>query len=166
MSDSDIGIQLELKDRLNYSAYIQKFLELTQTLNSKIDIPTKVTQQVMMDFLQSIPDTWKDKEFLEDLKGVIKEEMIDNRTSYCGVPLSLEYYRKKKIQPVKKVKRVNYYKLKSALINLLDRRQMLIRKEKIESSTGRNLDYETLEDFLAEMKESDIEGEIDDEDIE
>jgi len=143
----DIDLQLELKDRLPYQLILQKKLEKLSEFISNSDRPSKDIQSGILDFLTDIPDSWKDEAFENEMKKVINEKIIDIRPIYAGSKLSIEYCKKHGIPLTKKIRTINYFSLKNAIINLLDRLNLLIRKEKIEYSTGRNLDIKTLEDL-------------------
>lgn len=144
---ADVDIQLELKDRLNYPHIIENTINSLKKalINPKIEF--KTIQQLMLDFLTDIPDTWKDEEFEKEMEKVMKKRNIDIRPSFAGQKLSVEKCKEYNINIIKEVKEINYFTLKNAIINLLDRRQMLIRREKIEFSTGINLDIETIEEL-------------------
>lgn len=158
MSESDMGIQLELKDRLPYANYLdQQLRSFEQSLGSDKTSTTNI-QLKMLSLFNSIPDSWKDEDFENELKKCIKIRKIDIRPRFGGKPRSVEYCKRKGIPIVKNVRQIDYFKLKRTIINLLDGLQMLIRREKIERSTGRNLNIETIEE-LEQIYLEDIEDE-------
>lgn len=108
---------------------------------------------MIMNLLNDIPNTWYDKEFEKDIKNVTKEREVPNVIEFCGVSLSKKYMEKHDIPLTKKIPDVNFFRLKNAIINLLDRRNMLVRKDKIEMSTGKNLQFETLDDLIDSIAE-------------
>ncbi len=141
-------VQLEFKERLNYTEYIQHVIEnINTSLNNEKTSMVKV-QTMIMNLLNDIPDTWYDNKFEEDIKSVITKREVPNIIEFCGVPLSKNYMERHKIPLTKKVSEVNFFRLKNAIINVLDRRNMLVRKDKIEMSTGKNLQFETLDDLI------------------
>jgi hypothetical protein len=152
MSESTTpDIQLELKERINYPNVLQ-----TSMLNQKAIIKEKEFQLsklhlMIMDDFYDIPNSWYDKRFAEDIKGVITEREVPNTVMYAGVPLSKNYMENHNIPLTIKVREIDYFKLKLAIRNLLDRLNMLIRKDKIEMSTGKNLEIESLDDIIEEM---------------
>ena len=154
-------VQLEFKERLNYTEYIQHVIEnINTSLNNEKTSMLKV-QTMIMNLLNDIPDTWYDDKFEKDIKNVIKEREVPNIIEFCGIPLSNNYMKRHKIPLTKKVSEVNFFKLKNAIINVLDRRNMLVRKDKIEMSTGKNLEYETLDDLIDVMaKEEEKNNEV------
>lgn len=151
-------VQLEFKERLNYTEYIQHVIEnINSALNNEKVSIIKVNTMIM-NLLNDIPNTWYDNEFEKDIKNVTREREVPNVIEFCGVPLSKKYMKKHNIPLTKKIPDVNFFKLKNAIINVLDRRNMLVRKDKIEMSTGKNLQFETLDDLIDEMaKEEDKE---------
>lgn len=153
-------VQLEFKERLNYPEYLQHVIEnINTSLNNEKTSMLKV-QTMIMNLLNDIPNSWYDPEFEKDIKNVIKEREIPNTIEFCGVALSKNYMKKHKIPLTKKLPEVNFFRLKNAIINLLDRRNMLVRKDKIEMSTGKNLEYATLDDLIDEIaKEEEKENE-------
>jgi len=151
-------IQLELKDRLKYTDIIEKsIMNIKSALNSDIPNINKINTMIM-DLLFDIPSTWYDENFSKDMNNIVKTRKVPNVVMWAGVSLSKEYMEKHNIPMTKDVKDINYFRMKNAIINLLDRRNMLIRKEKVEQSTGRNLEFETLDDLI-ESLEKDEENE-------
>lgn len=154
---ADVDIQLELKDRLNYTQIIEGTIKSLKIalINPKTEF--KTIQQLMLDFLTDIPDSWKDEDFQEEMKKVMKIRKIDVRPSFAGQKRSVESCKKLNISIIKEIKEINYFTLKNAIINLLDRRQMLIRREKIELTTGLNLDFETLDKLEESYEDEEVE---------
>lgn len=152
-------IQLELKDRLKYTDLIEKsIMNIKSAINSDTININKINTMIM-DLLFDIPSSWYDEDFSRDVKSVIKIRSIPNVVMWAGVSLSKEYMEKHDLPMTKEVKEVNYFRLKNAIINLLDRRNMLIRKEKVEQSTGRNLEFETLDDLIESLEVDEKEDE-------
>jgi len=159
MSQAD-HVQLEFKERLNYPEYLQNVIQnINNALNNEKISMNKV-KTMIMNLLNDIPNSWYDIDFEKDIEGVTREREIPNLIEFVGVPLSKKYMEKNEIPLTKKVNDVNFFKLKNAIINLLDRRNMLVRKDKIEQSTGKNLEYKTLDDLIDEIaKEEEKENE-------
>ncbi|MBA7490184.1 hypothetical protein ES702_00719 [subsurface metagenome] len=154
MSTEDFDVQLELKERIDFPAYIENaFTKIFNAFNNE-KIPKSKVQDMILNFYYDIPRSWKDETFQKDVEKIITEKEIPNIIKWCGITMSKEYMEKNDIPLIKKVKTVNYFKLKNAIINLLDRLNMLVRKDKIEYSTGRNLEYESLDDLIEELSEN------------
>jgi len=132
-------VQLEYRDRLNFIKTIENNLEKFINVATDPNMSNKEIQKTILTMLVLLPDSMKDPEFLEELKKVIKTSIIDVRPSRGRTKLSAEYCKAQKIPIVKKIKHINYFRLFNAIINLLDRRQMLIKKEKIELTSGKRL---------------------------
>jgi len=151
-STEDLGIQLELKERLNYPEYLENVIKNINSAfgNEKISM-TKV-QAMILNLFYDIPASWYNDDFLNDIKGVVTIKQVPNIVKFCNSTLSKEYMIEQDIPLTKEVKSVNYFKMKNAIINLLDSLNMLVRKDKIEKSTGRNLKYKTLDDLLDSLE--------------
>lgn len=148
-------VQLEFKERLNYPEYIQHVIEnINNALNNEKVSMLKVNTMII-NFLNDIPNTWYDEEFEKDIKNVITDKEVPNIIEFCGVALSKNYMKKHDLPLTIKIPDVNFFRLKNAIINLLDRRNMLVRKDKIEMSTGKNLQFETLDDLIDEIAKED-----------
>lgn len=161
MSSEDFNVQLELKERLNYPEYLENVIKnINSAFNNENVTMTKI-QSMILNFYYDIPRSWKDEEFLTDIKGLITEKKVPNVIKFCRVVMSKEFMKRHKIPLTKKKREVDYFRLKNAIINLLDRLNMLVRKDKIEMSTGKNLKFETLDDLIDELeKEENEEREI------
>ena len=147
----DFDIQMELKDRLNYPEIISASLLRLKKSIGETSKEKRINQRLILDFLTDIPNSWRDEAFVEELKGVITIKTVDIRPSFAGIKASYDYCKAHNIKITREVKKINYFKLKHAIINLLDRKNLLIRKEKIEYTSGENLNYETLEDLEKEL---------------
>jgi len=152
MSSEDFDVQLELKERIDFPDYIEGvFKSINSAFNNEKISRVKV-QEMILNFFYDIPRSWKDKQFEDDIKGIITERKVPNVIKFCGYHMSKEFMKKHKIPLTKKIRNINYFKMKNAIINLLDRLNMLVRKDKIEMSTGRNLRFETLDDLIASLE--------------
>jgi hypothetical protein len=158
MSYREETIQLELKDRIPYQKIIEKKLYNLSDLISNSKTPFQDIQHAILDLLTGIPDSWKDREFEIEMKSVIKHRRIDVRPSFAGYKLSIKHCIENKIPHIMLKPQIDYFKLKNAIINLLDRLDLLVRKKKIEYSTGKNVAH-TLED-LDSMYGEELEEEI------
>ena len=155
-----MDIQLELKDRINYPHILQTtILNIKKAIgDTEIDI-TKL-ENMIWDLFTDIPHSWYDEEFSKDVKNSFISKTIDNRPSWGGVKLSTRLCKEKGIPLTKSIVAVNIYLLKNAIVNLLHRRDMLVRKKKIEHSTGNNL-AQTLDDLEPDEEDKDENDEND-----
>ena len=154
MSDTP-AIQLELKERVNYPEILQKGMLDQKALIRESTFSMDKLNLMILDQLFDIPSSWYDKKFADEVKNVITTKEVKNTASHAGVQLSEEYMKTHNIPLTKKVKHIDYFKLKLAIRNLLDRLNMLVRKDKIEMSSGKNLDIESLDDLIDQMEKQD-----------
>jgi len=132
-------------------------------MNTDVDLDK--VEDLMWDFFTDIPHSWYDVDFTKDVQKAFTMKKVNNRPDWGGVPLSDETCRKYKIEIEKKIPVINIYVLKNAIINLLHRRDMLVRKKKIEYSTGKNLvdtldNIEDIHDDFDDMLMSDADKKI------
>ena len=154
MSDTP-DIQLELKERVNYTEVIMKSILNQKDVIKDSNFQLSKLHLMIIDDLFDIPSSWYDEQFAKDIKDVVTIRTVPNQVLSRGVPLSEEYMKRMKIPLTREIKEINYFKLKLAIRNLLDRLNMLIRKDKIEMSTGRNLSIESLDDLIDKLAEED-----------
>jgi hypothetical protein len=159
MSDPTPDIQLELKERINYPEVLQTSMMNQKSIIKESDFKLSKLHLMITDDFYDIPSSWYDKRFAEDLKQVIRKRTVPNTVMYAGVPLSKKYMEDHDMPLTRDITEIDYFRLKSAIRNLLDRLNMLIRKDKIEMSTGRNLEFETLDDLIDSLYEEDEEEE-------
>lgn len=158
---SEDALQLELKERLNYTYIFQEgLLTINKALNSDNYDEEKV-QKLILNLYAKIPDSWIDDEFKEDIKKCIQKFRIDVRPNSCGTKLSSEACRGMGLDIEKTIEVVDIYRIQTAIVNLLDRRNMLVRRSKIEYSTGKNLkDLVEENDIPKEDIENELEGDV------
>ena len=157
---AEIDIQLELRDRINYPHVLQSTLMNIKRALMNTDIDMTKIEDMMWDFFTDIPHSWYDEQFTDDVKKAFIQKTIDARPIWGDVRLSKATCEKYNMPITKTITSINIYILKNAIVNLLHRRDMLVRKKKIEYSTGKNLKIKTL-DELAQY-----EGQDDDDFIE
>lgn len=141
-------IQLELKERINYTEILETSIKNKKdVIKADIFRLSKLRLMIIDDFTD-IPDSWIDEKYVADVKSVVVSKTVPNVILFNGVALGEEYMKRNGIPLTKQTVVVDYFKLKMAIINLLDRLNMLIRKDKIEQSSGKNLKFETLDDLI------------------
>jgi len=104
-------------------------------------------EDMMWDFFTDIPHSWYDETFTEEVMKAFIQKTIDARPIWGDVRLSKETCEKYNMPITKTVTSINIYLLKNAIVNLLHRRDMLVRKKKIEYSTGKNLKFATIDEL-------------------
>ena len=151
MSDTP-KIQLELKERLNYPEILQNGMLDQKAVLKESVFSMDTLNMMILHLFYDIPSSWYDKKFGKEIKGVISKKIVKNKVYHAGVELDEEYMKENNIPLTKEEKRIDYFRLKLAIINLLDRLNMLVRKDKIEMTSGRNLSIETLDDLIDKME--------------
>ena len=159
MSSDTPKIQLELKERVNYPEILQKGMLDQKAVIRESTFSMDKLNLMILDQLFDIPSSWYDKKFADEVKSVISTKTVKNTASHAGVQLSVEYMKEHNIPLTKEVKNIDYFKLKLAIRNLLDRLNMLVRKDKIEMSSGKNLSIESLDELIDEMEKEAQENE-------
>jgi len=148
-------VQLELKDRLNYTYILTKALFAIDMAVNEKDYDADKVEGLIMLFYYKIPETWKDKQFIEDMNASKESKTVDVRPKFGQIPLNKELCEEYGLKIEEKVEYVNYLKILQAIINLMDRLNMLVRKDKIEKSTGKNLNYKEDETDLDSLIDTD-----------
>jgi len=134
--------QLELKDRMNYTYVLTlSLIGIEKALGDRL-LSNRRIENMIYSLYYKIPETWKDEKFKADLTNCITTKQIDIRPVSCGIQLSIEVCKKLNMPISRQYKKLNVFKLFQSIINLYDRRQLLISKEKIEYTTGKNLSLE------------------------
>lgn len=153
MSIDEFDIQLELKERINYTEILALSIKNQKELMKSETFSLSKLHLMIIDDLTDIPYTWYDTQFQKDIENVVQKRKVPNIVRFSGRPLSKSYMEKHNIPYEKEVMDIDYFRLKLAIRNLLDRLNMLIRKDKIEMSTGKNLEIESLDDLIDKMGE-------------
>lgn len=141
------SVQLEVKDRINFAQLMEISLKSLETAYGEDDFKFSKVQKITRGFHHRIPVFWMDVEYLDDVENCLMTVNVDIRPTCCGIPLDRETCKAENIPMFKTQEYVDYERLQQAIINLLDRRAMLVRKEKIEWSTGKNLKGEEMVDL-------------------
>ena len=144
---AEIDIQLELRDRINYPHVLQSTLLHIKRAIANTEINPERIEDMMWDFFTDIPHSWYDEDFTKEVKRAFIQKTVDARPLWGDVKLSKETCDRYEIAVTKTVTGINVYLLKNAIINLLHRRDMLVRKKKVEYSTGKNLRFDTIDDL-------------------
>jgi len=144
--ENELDIQLELKERLPYNSILTASVLNLKRAIGQPDPNLNQIQALILDFFTDIPQTWHDEMFKNDVKLCVTTRKIPVYPKFAGVPLEPEVCEELGLVTEKQITEVDFFALKNAIVNLLDRLNLLIRKEKIEYSTGVNLE-ETLEEL-------------------
>ena len=147
-NETELDIQLELKERLPYNSILTASLLNLKKAIGQPEPNLAQIQALILDMFTDIPQTWHDKAFKTDVKNCVTVRKIKAYPHFAGVPLEPEICKELGLATEKEITEIDFFALKNAIVNLLDRLNLLIRKEKIEYSTGVNL-----EDTLDELGE-------------
>ena len=146
----DWDIQLELKERLPYNEVLLLSLLANKKNIAADNFSLDKSRRIIFDAYTDIPDSWITQRFYDEyLDDIIETKVIDVRPLFGTKKLSKRFCLEHELPITKEVKQINYFKLKNVIVNLLDELNMLIRKEKIEKSTGVNLEFKTIQEFEA-----------------
>ncbi len=121
--------KLTIKDKIPLNQLI--FLTCLQINKAILNIKYSSDEvvEIVHALICQIPEEEHDEQFLEDLKNAYYIQTVDVRPVFCTTPASLEYCARKKIPAFVREKRPDYRKLYTAAINVLNRRNMLTKKQ-------------------------------------
>jgi len=139
--------QLQIKDRLPYNFLIAQMILTFQKAILNIQYSAEELREATEGFVNMIPKPWKDDEFFQDLREAQILIPVDTRPVFCEVPASDRYCQRHQIETQRYVKSFDYMKVFNAVVNLLDRRHMLLKstfKETLfdEEQTADNSDHD------------------------
>lgn len=132
MSETQYEAQLTLKDRLNFPYLLANQILTFQRALLALEFSEREIRETIEGFVHMIPETWKDKQFMEDMKKAKITQKIDKRPKFCGLSATLETCKELGVEPYKEVTTFDYYDLFQACMNLLQRRRMLSKTNPVE----------------------------------
>lgn len=135
MSETEIP-NLTIRDKLNAPYLLASQILTVQKAVLNTEFSKEEIKEAVMGLLALIPDTWKDKEFEDELEKAKVTIKIDVRPMWCGVRGSLEYCKKAGIEPYKYKTSFDSFKVFHACINLLQRRGLMSEVTRIEKTEG------------------------------
>lgn len=156
MSDQEIPIldqfpeaQLTMRDRLPYHFILTQMILTFQKAILNIQYSAEELREAVEGFVNHIPILWRDEQFNKDLKKAQMLVYEDLRPVFCGIPADKEYCEKNGIPVERLVRTFDYFKVFNAVVNLLNRRHMLLKPQYKEIMTGIRA-METMEPYLEE----------------
>ena len=97
---------------------------------------------------------WKDEQFKKDYEEAKTKTTIDNRPIFCGIPASDDFCKLHSIEPTKEAESLDYYKVFQACIDLLNRRGMVSKINRVEELES--IDFEGMSnEQVAELENLD-----------
>lgn len=125
---------LTIKDKINYPFIIGNALLKFQEAIVKVEgeQSEQETREAALCLFNLIPTSWHDDLFREDLKRATLKVKLDVRKEWCGRKVGKPKFEdEEKLEP---------YRLVNAVVDLLERRELISKKERIEKVEGVLLD--------------------------
>jgi hypothetical protein len=128
---------LQIRERLPYNYLMSQMVLTFQKAILNIEYSSEELREASEGFVNMIPTSWRDEEFLQDLKFAEILIVQDNRPEFCGTLATEEFCLKNNIPLTRETKSFDYFKVFNAVINLLNRRGMLLKSQFKEIATGK-----------------------------
>lgn len=129
--------QLQIRDKLPYNYLLSQMILTFQKAILNIEYSAEELREAVEGFVNMIPRAWRDEDFSKDLEAAVINIQTSSRPVFNEVPASDEYCKRKRIQTTMLVQSFDYFKVFNAVINLLNRRHMLLKQQYKEIMTGR-----------------------------
>jgi hypothetical protein len=129
--------KLTMRDRLPINFILTNALITIQKSILNIKYSSEEIREAIQGFVAMIPDTLKDKEFNEEIEQARIRLVVNSRPTFCGIPASDAYCKRKGITTETYVESFDFFKVLHACFNLLMRRDMLLKKQPKEIFTGK-----------------------------
>jgi hypothetical protein len=141
LSEQQQEAQLTLKDRLNFPYILANQILTFQKSLLALEYSEQEIRESIEGFVHLIPQSWKDKQFEDDLESAKTKQKIDKRPIVAGnLRISEETCKSLGIEPFEEKEVVDYYKVFQACIDLLNRRDLISKKKRIEKLVEIDLD--------------------------
>lgn len=128
--------KLTLRDRIPTNMlYLYTFLNINKTIKD-IKFSEAEIREAVLALVAMVPDELRDEKFKEELKAATKVLVFDVRPVFCEVKASVEYCQRKGIPITQTIQRLDYFGMYHAVFNLLERKNMLFKKQPKEIMTG------------------------------
>ncbi len=128
--------KLTMRDRLPTNMLLLYTILNINKVIKEIKYSTAEITESVLSLVAMIPDELRDEQFIQELKRSIQMIVIDLRPQFCGVRASLEYCKRKGIQPFLEVPQLNPLEMYHACFNLLMRKHMFLKIQPKEIMTG------------------------------
>jgi len=129
--------QLTMRDRLPYHFILTQMFLTFQKAILNIQYSAEELREAIEGFVNHIPVLWRDDVFKEELQKAQQLIYEDLRPVFCGVPADREYCAQNGIPTERLVRTFDYFKVFNAVVNLLNRRHMLLKPQYKEIMTGK-----------------------------
>jgi hypothetical protein len=128
--------KLTLRDRIPTNMlYLYTFLNINKTIKD-IKFSEAEIREAVLALVAMVPDELRDEQFDEELQDANKIILVDVRPVFCEVSASIEYCQRHGIPTHQEIQQCDYFKMYHAVFNLLERKNMLFKKQPKEIMTG------------------------------
>jgi len=115
-----------ITEKLDYKTLLIHALRTVET--SILSGETFIIESSIWTLYNLIPSSWHDEDFKKAIEECYFTEKVDVRPESCGVPANMEYCKENGIPIFKEEKRIEYFKMLNACVNLLERLGVLMRR--------------------------------------
>jgi len=151
---------LTIRDRIDFTYLLEEQIITFQQATLNTDFSRREIEEAIDGFVSMVPKTWQDEDYQSELKEAIKIIKVDIRPTFATIPLKMEICKEKNIPIFQEREQKHYFKMLNCVINLLDRRGMISRKEFLEKATGMPIgetelpEGMTLQEYLESLDEA------------
>jgi len=138
VGDESLDLNLTVRERIDYPFLLaNQILNIQRVIIKDYYDPAEIVDAVET-LIAMIPATWRltDEDFQDDIKNARVTYPVDIRPSFGGITATHEICEKMGWAVSKEESELNHFKAFNAVINLLDRKRMLTRRNWIEKVTG------------------------------
>jgi hypothetical protein len=128
--------QLTIREKLPYHFLLATMILTFQKAILNIEYSSEELREAVEGFVNMIPFTWRDEQFEEDMQNAQIYLFQDQRPAFCGVVATEQICEDLHIDPYVYVLTFDYFKVFNAVVNLLNRRHMLLKPVYKEIFTG------------------------------
>lgn len=136
MSKEEREPSLTIGDRINYPYLLANQIQALINIQKKEAFEEEEIQVPINSLLHLIPNYLRDEAFEKELEEAKITETVDLRPSFGGVSLDDKVCEELGLPVSEKKEKDDPYKILLAIMNLLQRRKMLLRTQWIEEITG------------------------------
>lgn len=124
--------KLTIRDRMDWAYLLQVAVHTLFNNLRNIDIEP-MQLEITIGYLEGlIPDALVDGEYITEIKKLTKEEVVDLRPKFGGVPMREDKCIELGIKPYEKTSKINPTEKFHALMNLLQRIGVVAQKDRVE----------------------------------
>lgn len=138
VGDESLDLNLTVRERIDYPFLIANQILNIQRVIIKDSYDPAEIRDAVETLIAMIPLSWRETDdyFMKDIQSSIKKITVDIRPVFGGVQASPEICAKMGWSTTRIDEETDHFKAFNAVINLLDRKRMLTRRNWIEKVTG------------------------------